>query len=73
MPKLHTSTSGPVYTLALSSSGAAKYSEPQNVERCECGEKRFDRPKSMILMLPVLEMRMFSILRSAEGRRQPVR
>jgi hypothetical protein len=56
-----------VYTLALSSSGAAKYSEPQNVERCECGEKRFDRPKSMILMLPVLEMRMFSILRSAGG------
>ena len=37
------------------------------MERWEAGLYRFDRPKSMILILPVSEMRMFSILRSGGG------
>lgn len=36
------------------------------MDRWEAGEYRFERPKSMILMLPVLEIRMFSILRSVD-------
>ena len=66
-PKLHTSTSGPVYTFALSSSGAAKYSEPQNVDRCDEGLYKLERPKSIILIFPVCEISIFSILRSGNG------
>jgi hypothetical protein len=58
------STSGPVYCLACSSSGAAKYKLPQKVFSKPFGEKRLLKPKSMILMSPVLLMRMFSIFRS---------
>ena len=54
----------PTYSFTFNISGAVKYRDPQKVDKCLIGLYRLDRPKSIILMLPVLEMRMFSIFRS---------
>lgn len=68
IPKLQRSTSGPVYAFAFNNSGAAKYNEPQKVDKCDCGENRLERPKSMILICPERDIKMFSIFKSSKKR-----
>jgi hypothetical protein len=67
-PKVQTSTSGPVYTLPANNSGAAKYKEPQNVDNWDLAENIFDKPKLIILIFPVLDIKIFSTFRSVHRR-----